>query len=54
MRFGIVGGGFAYQADLLAWSSRPIRLRAGYALNNVVYGVLLKLVDRLPFRLVDS
>ena len=25
MRFGVVGGGFAYRADLLAWSSRPVR-----------------------------
>ena len=27
VRFGVVGGGFAYRADLLAWSSRPIRTR---------------------------
>jgi len=28
VRFGVVGGGFAYRADLLAWSSRPIRTTA--------------------------
>ena len=25
MRFGVVGGGFTYRADLLAWSGRPVR-----------------------------
>ena len=27
--FGVVGGGFAYRADLLAWSSRPVRTYFG-------------------------
>ena len=24
MRFGVVGGGFAYRADILAWPRRPL------------------------------
>lgn len=24
VRFSVVGGGFAYRADLLAWSGRPV------------------------------
>jgi hypothetical protein len=27
--FGVVDGGFAYRADLLAWSGRPVRTRHG-------------------------
>ena len=27
MRFGVVGGGFAYRADLLVWSGRPVRTK---------------------------
>ena len=27
VKFGVVGGGFAYRADILAWSRRPVRTK---------------------------
>jgi hypothetical protein len=29
VEFGVVGGGFAYRADILAWSRRPVRTLPG-------------------------